>query len=527
MNMNKSNGHENFKIEKRYILWQTLFSCVAIFIFILLSNLILEKRLIIYEMFNLISLSITSIMMFLCCKYIILKKQSNILINSFLMQLLLVIINLLSFAIIYKILFSSTVICIIISNIICLLVSYYYSPKIVFSDKKYDLIKVVDYSFVTTFFAIIGIGFLTLFKSPINISYIEYRTLNKVTVPNTKTFLNKTFQDNIEQALADQFVYSQNLRKFSLLHLQFANYKNIDKQLCANRYVYVNPKYAVFNCSDAVVETLPSPDIIDNDITRAKIDALNHLNDYIDTYYYVINRDYAWDFEKNELVYDNYKLLKDNLTGNYHIDRFDINDYDDYYKYFYKTDHHWNYQGSYQGYKDIHDLLGIDEEVIKPVATKKINTKFYGSRVKFSKAFAFSDDFIYYDFDLKEHQEYIDGKIGLYGNYDNYKGKSFHNIYGEVYDVDYAEILYDFNRNDKENLLIIGSSYTNPINRLVASHFNKTYVLDFRFYKKNDGSIGTIKEYIDKNDIDKVLVVASTDVLDNTSSFNFTWEEVE
>lgn len=521
--MNIFNNYKKLKIEKKYILWQILFSCFEILIFLFLSSFVLENRLISYEIINLISLSITSLIMFFFCKYIIMKKQSNLFINSFLMQLLTSLMNLISFAFLYKFLFKNIIIVIIITNIICLLFSYYYNNQIIFSNRKYDLIKLTNYSFVIFFFAIIALGFLTLVKTPIERSYMEYRTLNKVAMPNTKTFLNKSFQNNIEKALADQFIGSQAIRKFSLMHLQFANYKNMNPKICENRYVYIGSKYAVFNCADAIVEIPASSSIIDKEIIKTKIDTLNHLNDYVDTYYYIIDRDYAWNFEKNELVYDSYKFLKNNLTGKYHIGRFDIKNYEDYYKYFYKTDHHWNYQGSYQGYQDIHDLLGINEEIIKPIASKKIKTKFYGSHAKFSKTFTFSDDFTFYDFELKDHQEYIDGKSGTYGNYENYEGIAYHNIYGEVYSVDYSEVMYNFNRKNKENLLIIGSSFTNPINRLIASHFNKTYVLDFRFYKNKDGSIASLKEYIDKNNIDKVLMITSTDVLDNTAAFNFSW----
>ena len=51
-------------------------------------------------------------------------------------------------------------------------------------------------------------------------------------------------------------------------------------------------------------------------------------------------------------------------------------------------------------------------------------------------------------------------------------------------------------------MLILSSSFSNPINGLIASHFNRTYVIDGRHY--NDFKVF---DYIEKNNINKVLII--------------------
>ncbi len=386
-----------------------------------------------------------------------------------------------------------------------------------FKNKKIDLI--FDKIFVIIIMLIMSLGVYIFLKTPTEKSYLENRSLKKFQVPTLKNFLNKSMQDNIEKSLSDQFPYGRTIKKYTMKYLNFIDYTNIDSRVCSDRNVYVSKDYVIYNCSDQIMGA-PVENYNEKVINR-KMDIFSKMNDYIDTSYYALDRAYAWDFSKGKLLFDSYEVLKNNLTGKYNISRLDVNNYDEFYKYFYKTDHHWNYLGSYQGYIDIFKLLGIEGTPLKPTSTKTLKN-FYGSQAKLSKVLSISEDFIYYDYDLKEHSEYIDGKKGLYGDY-NYNGKtSYMNYYEAVYGRDFVEVMYDYNAPEKDNLLILGTSYTDPVNRLVASHFNKTFVVDARYYKNYDGSALNLKDYIDDHHIDRVLVLASTDVIVNNND-NMKW----
>ncbi len=355
-------------------------------------------------------------------------------------------------------------------------------------------------------------GFFSSFRGKTGVSITEQRQLITLKSPTFQSFLDQTFQTNLEETLADQFPMSGKIKNFASTILQFADYKKIPSFFCRNRYVYVNDSYAVYDCSDYLVGmSEPDEEFFANFQNHLKY--YNVLNSIADTYYYVLENSSSYDFENHRLVIDAYSLLKENLQGDYHLGKFQHNTFEEYQKYFYKSDHHWNLYGSYLGYTEIMKLLKPEDEVLTPEGIRIISKyPFYGSVAKQTRQWNFGEVFQYYEFSLPEHEEYIDGKLKNYGNY-NPKDediKAYDNYYALVYGGDEAEIFYDFKKDEKENLLILASSYSNPINRLIASHFNHTYVLDLRH-----SSVSDFRQYVEEHDIDKILVLASPEFLFN------------
>ena len=64
---------------------------------------------------------------------------------------------------------------------------------------------------------------------------------------------------------------------------------------------------------------------------------------------------------------------------------------------------------------------------------------------------------------------------------------------------------YDYKNTDKPNLVMIGHSDTNAINALVASHFNKTWIIDPRFCSREQ-----FEEILSKNHVDYLLITPNT-----------------
>ncbi len=370
--------------------------------------------------------------------------------------------------------------------------------------------KLSDSIFLIVIAFIIVIGFSTLFMKPKNRSEVENRSLTKFEIPTIKTFIDGSFQDNLESALADQFIASRKIKIIANKVFNNIDIKNNNKKICENKYVYLNSEHTSFDCDNSIINTPTNISNYTKNINK-QLEYFSKVNTLKDTYYYVIDRGYAYDYENQKYIVDTFSILKNNLKNKYKISKLEVNNYDEYKNYFYKTDHHWNLNGSYQGYKDIIKMIYPNDKVLVPVGTKTIKKyKFNGSISRSSKYIKLNEEFKYYDFKLPEHFEYVNGYLDNYGNYTNPESdlKPYRNIYGIVYGEDYKEIVFDFKNPKKENLLLIASSYSNPINRLIASHFDKTYVVDFRHYENFD-----IEEYLEAHDIDKILVIASTDVL--------------
>ena len=69
----------------------------------------------------------------------------------------------------------------------------------------------------------------------------------------------------------------------------------------------------------------------------------------------------------------------------------------------------------------------------------------------------------------------------------------------------------DTKNEEKENVLIIGESFDNAILKLIASHFNKTFSVDLRYYKAYMGKDFSLSSYLTENDINKVLFIGNID----------------
>ena len=166
-------------------------------------------------------------------------------------------------------------------------------------------------------------------------------------------------------------------------------------------------------------------------------------------------------------------------------------------------------------------MFGKEDEIRSVVDEITIkDPPFYGSASKYARQLKRSEDFSFYTFDIPPYTLKSDGFFvkNTDVDYESKKHK-YSNYYGEIYGYDVAEYVFDFNSPKKENIMIWASSYSNPTNLLIASHFNKTFVVDIRHYEDFD-----YEKYIKVNDIDKIIVFASPDVISG-AEFNMGGDE--
>jgi len=321
--------------------------------------------------------------------------------------------------------------------------------------------------------------------------------------------------------LSDQFVFSEKIRMvYGEVFDRLPKY-GIDSLVCSNRYLILQTsdnwtKRAIYNCEDYIV-IAPIRQV--NETVFENIKKYNAMNKISDVYYYYIRSGNSYDFSKDEITINYAEILSDNLKGNYHLASLDMDSWEKYKKYFYKTDHHWNYVGSYQGFLDIAKMLGIKNPSV-PTGTFTSEEYFFGSGSRITQNYNVLEKFTIYTFDIPKHDTKINGVDKKYNHFSefinhDYKYNRNKNFYGNVYGADYGEVIFDFHQTDKPNLLIISNSFSDAVNELIAQYFNKTYVVDLRYYKKQNGVNFEYSKYIRKNNISKTLVIADLGFLGN------------
>lgn len=388
--------------------------------------------------------------------------------------------------------------------------------------RKYKLRE--NYVFLVLIVLVFTVGACAFVKPQWAKSAVENRTLAQFSHFTLKDFVEGSFQDNFENAISDQFPMSQKIRIAYEETLQKLPKYGIEQLICANRYLVLPASdgwtdRAFYNCEDYIVVV---PDRQVNSVALDNIKKFNSLNKKSDMYYYFVKSSNGFDFVNGSDSVNYAKILSENLDGNYHFAALDMNSWEKYKEYFYRTDHHWNYVGSYHGFLDIMKMFGVNNPSV-PTGTFTSEEFFFGSGSRMTRNYDPLEKFTIYLFDLPEHDTTINGKKKNYNHISEFINHKYNydrdwNFYAEVYGADYGEIVFDFHQSDKPNLLIVSNSFSNAVNELVAQYFNKTYVVDLRYYSKHTGMVFKYSEYIKKNHIDKTLIITDLAFIVNAAA---------
>ena len=250
-------------------------------------------------------------------------------------------------------------------------------------------------------------------------------------------------------------------------------------------------------------------------IMQEYIDNYNYrlTGDQYNVYFYFINNSRSIDFTQ-DLSGENdiYLDLMSRLSFVDGSSALQIQSMEEYERYFYQTDHHWNHVGTHQGYEDILKLLNVEEAPLQPVEEVVFDAVYNGSYASRTGIRNATQNFAVYRYDMPEKAVTVKGRPKKIGRPDayfdgKYSREALAPHYVTFYGGDFGEILYDTNRPERENLLILCNSYGCSVRELVSNHFNKTFVVDMREYAKLTGLYMNLRDYIEKNDIDKVLIV--------------------
>lgn len=355
--------------------------------------------------------------------------------------------------------------------------------------------------YIPVHFMLVHIGVVTktsndnqMVFEPISEKNIGDKLSNKVSAIKTR----------LENEITNSFPFYNSLNGLYQNFNYYMNsffYKEVPlKTNSDNEYIFYNKENDFY-----YLENQYSKDELDKrlDMQVAMFNKLANLD--IDMYLYFPTRYELTKLKDNNL--NSYVgIFKDKLSSKIKVANMDITSLEQYKNYFYKTDHHWNMNGALAGYYDIMDILGKVPVDNLEVVNKR-ERKFYGSMAK-SVLNNKTYDYIL-DVDKKlDYDVLVNGKqasevfkprqIRLDRDY------LYYDYYVQYFNGQYGEICYDYHKDNEENLLILSDSYAWQIDYLIASSFNKTYVVNLRYdkWKKEDLNL---EEYMKERNIKKVL----------------------
>lgn len=202
-----------------------------------------------------------------------------------------------------------------------------------------------------------------------------------------------------------------------------------------------------------------------------------------------------------------YKKFLDTLDPGIKYDSLKLNTvYDDISKLFY-TDHHWNYIGAYEGYSQIINMMRKDSPELPEVRIPKetitlTGSKYFGAYSRNCTLTNCWEEFRLYDYGLPKHTSSPSYDLSAITNkfLKTPQTSIKENIYGTCFPYIRS---YKYPENSTgHNLLILGDSYSQCVNEVIASHFDNTKV-QLVMYNMDL----SLPKYIKDNKITDVLIL--------------------
>lgn len=363
--------------------------------------------------------------------------------------------------------------------------------------------------------------------------YVFSRKEKDISVAENRTLFKKAdikitnLSNSLESLFEDQFLFGETLKKkYNILksRIMSLSINIIEKSKLMNLIPVGNNLYRISNTDYYVYGSYDIDIYKENyeyNINRINELSRNHEDIKFYVYNHIVDSTIANQESFNQYIRQNLDKKIEYKSSAW------VNSYEDYQKYFYKTDHHWSKDGSYMGYRDIAELLSFDN-IIEIKDVKVIdNIKFYGSKARVLGNYDIYDDFVVNEFDYPEMDVEINYKpVDDYGKARQYIENKIGNCdvetnhYGEFYGWDDGIIKFTVKQNQgKENILIFSNSYSNAINKLLASNYNETYVVDMRNYEAQIGEKFSFDNFVKEHHIDKVLIIGNNNYFRDKNNY--------
>lgn len=337
---------------------------------------------------------------------------------------------------------------------------------------------------------------------------LEGRTYTKMPKPSLSSFQSGDFQDQCEGYLADSLPFRESALVLNA-RLQGSVISTAALPLGYKAYPTFFDSDIVYNSEDGTLSDMPAQDTPE---LRKKLESFARnfeglAESYPQTKFFVMSPPRANYVDNSPLTalvpdaigQDDVKEILSGATRDSVVIDYP-SDYETRLKWFYRTDHHWNMDGAYEGYKAIAEALGFGDEIVEKGGVVYESPLFYGAYARDGLFDGESEVLYDYGFDLPDYGVKINGKEksmdSLVHDTDKKADVKFSSRYSNRFHHEYAQIqITNPEKHDQSKLLLVGDSFTDCIERLLASHFQTTVVFDPRDTAGNDGT--TVSEIIE------------------------------
>ena len=369
--------------------------------------------------------------------------------------------------------------------------------------------KMADLLFLGAILFVLTAGLVSTLLFPDEINYYENRYANRMPDFTLEGWLDGSFQQGVDDALSDQVnfaTYYKRIFNFARTETLWPAVASISRSH-PDRYINYRT-VQVFGGGWLVSYTRTMSDLTDGlDDKIANYNGVFARLPDREFYVYLIERDIGINFETGEKT-PVYEYLRDRLElPAERVARFSIDDFETYSGLFYRTDHHWNHRGSYRGYLEVLELLGVEDEPLAPLEEVTLPGRYTGSK----GTTGMGETVTMYRFEfpaLTFRRNGIDAED--YGAQSWFlSGQGGNPSYGDIYGGDDGETVISGGKPGGGSVLLIGESFDNALLKLLACHFDSLYAVDLRYYSAYMGKDFRLSAYLEEHNIGKVLLIGS------------------
>lgn len=381
--------------------------------------------------------------------------------------------------------------------------------------------KKIHILFICGVLAILTIGLLRTALFPKEINNYENRYANQWPDFTAAGCLDGTYQDGVDAALMDQLPLAEQMK--SLYNRASSTFLKGALDAARDLVGVEGDRYVDFNGlrlfgDDWLTYWPRSVDSVRAELD-AKIVALNGTfarHPELDFYLYYIEKDSDLDFETGEKTGLSDYLLAGLDLPRAQIGVYPIDNFGQFSEHFYKTDAHWNHKGSYQGYTQLVQLLGITEQPLVPTGEAVLVSRTFSGKKAATVAGegVLTEDFYGSPYDFPAMTVTIDGQPAEdYGEQTAYlQGWASEPVsYGGYYGGDNGETILSTGTTGRGSILVIGESFDNAVLKLLASHYDTLCSIDLRYYEHSMGKPFDLSAYTREHGITQVLLIGNID----------------